>query len=225
MDYQKIYSTHRRKIIVGAPIIFLLLVNISGISGGNIFYFSAENSVFASVGDAVPLRLNVSTKSPVNAIGGKVVFPKDVLQADAVTRSSSLIDLWSEDPTVSNDTGTISWSGGIVNDNTDTEIHGTVFTIQFRAAKVGKARIRVEDGELLAKNGEGTNILSGQNGITIYVREAGYASPDINKDGALSISDVNSLYLKTFGDYNAEYDINHDGRLNWNDVTTLVSLL
>lgn len=225
MDYKKVFSTHRRKIIVGAPIIFLLLVNVSGISGGNIFYFTAENSVFAALGDEIPVQLNVSTKSPVNAIGGKVVFPLDILKADAVTRSTSLIDLWSEDPTISNTGGLISWSGGIVEAGADTEIHGTVFTIHFHAVKTGKAKLRVEDGELLARNGEGTNILSGQNGITIYVRESGYASPDITGDGTLSLSDVNSLYLKTFGDYDAKYDINHDGKLSWNDVTALVSLL
>lgn len=224
MDYKNLLASHRRKIIIGAPIIFLLLVNVSG-SGGNVFSFTAENSVFATVGDAIPVRLEVSTKSPVNAIGGKVIFPADILQADAVTRNTSIIDLWSEDPVISNTAGTIHWSGGIIAENADENIKGTVFTAQFHAIKSGKVKFKVEDGQLLAKNGEGTNILSGQHSTTIYVREAGYPSPDINEDGTLSISDINALYLKTFGDYKPEYDINNDKEVNWGDVTTLVSLL
>ena len=225
MNYQDFLSSHKRKIIIGAPIIFLLLVNVSGIGAGNIFYFTAENTLFASVGDAVPVRLEISTKSPINAVGGKVVFPSDILQVDAVTRSTSIIDLWSEDPLISNTAGTIHWSGGIVNNDNQKELRGTVFTISFHASKTGKAKLKVEEGELLAKNGEGTNILSGSDTITLYVREQGHPSPDINDDGVLSLSDINTLYIKTFSAYDERYDINKDGKLNWSDVTALIAIM
>ena len=91
--------------------------------------------------------------------------------------------------------------------------------------KAGKIVISLKDGELLASNGEGTNVLSGVGTVTLYVRAQGAASADVNDDGILSISDVNSLYLKTFRAYDAKYDQNGDGKLDWSDVKSILSLL
>lgn len=104
-------------------------------------------------------------------------------------------------------------------------MRGTVFVINFRALKQGKVKLMVRDGELLANNGAGTNVLSGSNTLTIYVREQGQASPDVNQDGALSLSDVNSLYISTFGAYDKRHDLNSDGKVSWDDVRFLVSIL
>ena len=67
--------------------------------------------------------------------------------------------------------------------------------------------------------------ISGANTLTFYVRAHGAASPDINADGVLSLSDVNSLYLKTFRAYDAKYDVNGDGKVDWNDVRVVLGLL
>jgi hypothetical protein len=224
MKYSHLLSAHRKKIIIGAPILFLVLINAGIATGGNVLKLVPEGSVFVSTGDAVPVQLMVYTKSAVNAMGGTILFSPDVLQVDAVTRQSSIIDLWSEDPLVNNTSGEIHWSGGIVNENDETS-NGQVFTIQFHAAHPGKSRVRIADGQLLTKDGEGTNILSGTESVLLYVREPGQPSPDINNDGALSISDINGLYLKTFSDYNEIYDLNGDQRVSWRDVLTLISII
>lgn len=224
MKYTHLFSTHRKKIIIGAPILFLVLINAGMSVGGNVLKLVPENSVFVEVGDAVPVQLMVHTKSTVNAMGGTILFSPDVLQADAVTRQGSVIDLWSEDPLVNNQSGEIHWSGGIVNESEE-PTNGQVFTIQFHAAHTGKTRVRVIDGQLLAKDGEGTNILSGTESALISVRAQGQPTPDVNNDGVLSISDINGLYLKTFNDYDARYDLNGDQRVSWSDVLTLISIM
>lgn len=223
MQYPQLFSTHKKKIIIGAPILFLLLINAGVSLSGNTYRLVPEGTVFTTVADAVPIRLEVTTKSAVNAMGGTVTFAPQVLQADAVTRVGSIIDLWSEDPVIGNTAGEIHWSGGVINE-TASSVAGTVFTIQFHAAAVGKTRVQVTDGQILAKDGEGTNILSGTESVVVYVRLPGQPSPDINKDGVLSISDINSLYLHTFGDYAEMYDLNQDQDLNWSDVMTLINL-
>ena len=203
MHITHIARTHRKKIYYGAPIIFLLLLGTtSTLAAGNAFLFSAQSTLFPSVGDAVPVILEVSTKTSINAAGGTIVFAPEILAADSVTRSSSIIDLWSEEPVISNESGTIHFSGGIVGTNVaEGGSHGPVFVVNFHAVKSGKVVVSMKDGELLANNGEGTNVLSGANTLTFYVRAHGAASPDINADGVLSLSDVNSLYLKTFRAY------------------------
>lgn len=227
MKSKEFLKNHKRKIIVGAPIIFLLLINsTSALSGGNVFLFGTANSSFVAVGDGVPVELQISTKTPVNAVGGTVTFSPDILSVDSVTRSSSIIDLWSEEPLISNTLGTIHFSGGIVGTNVGTAgNHGEVFTINFRALKTGKISLALKSGELLANNGEGTNVVSGSNTLTIYVRSQGLPSPDVNGDGSLSISDINAVYIKSFRAYDEKYDVNGDKKVDWNDVKALITLL
>ena len=227
MKSNEFLKNHKRKFIVGAPIIFLLLINSTGVLGGsNVFIFGTESNSFASVGDSVPVQLQISTKTPVNAVGGTVIFSPEILSADSVTRSGSVIDLWSEEPIISNTLGTIHFSGGIVGANTGTVGNrGQVFMMNFRAIKSGEASFTIKDGELLANNGEGTNVLSGNNSFTVYVRAQGLPSPDVNEDGALTITDLNSVYIKTFRTYDEKYDINGDDVVDWNDVKTLIALL
>lgn len=227
MKSKEFLKNHKRKIIVGAPIIFLLLINsTNALSGGNLFLFGASNGAFTSVGDGVPIELQISTKTPVNAVGGTVTYSPDILSVDSVTRSTSIIDLWSEEPLISNTLGTIHFSGGIVGANVGTTgNHGEVFTINFRALKTGKVYLGLKNGELLANNGEGTNVHSGNNSLTIYVRAQGLPSPDVNGDGALSISDINDVYLRSFRAYDEKYDINGDKKVDWGDVRALINLL
>ena len=227
MKSKDFLNNHKRKFIVGAPIIFLLLINsTSALSGGNVFLFGVANGAFVGVGDGVPVQLQISTKTPVNAVSGTVTFSPDILSVDSVTRSTSIIELWSEEPLISNTLGTVHFSGGIVGANVGTAgNHGVVFTINFRALKTGKISLGLKNGELLANNGEGTNVLSGNNSLTIYVHPQGLPSPDVSGDGSLSISDINNVYLKTFRAYDEKYDINGDKRVDWSDVKALITLL
>lgn len=223
--YRTLLSAHKKKIIIGAPILFLALMNVTGFTGsGNTFSFSPEQTIFCAVGDEVVVHLDMHTKRPVNAAGGNVYFPPETLESIAVTRAGSRIDLWSEDPVITNESGTIHWSGGII-DPTEEGVEGRVFTMHFRAKEAGKALIVIKDGQLLAHDGAGTNVYSGSPSLSVYVRAPGTPSPDINEDGKLSLSDANTLYLRSFGKHDARNDLNMDGKVGWSDVTFLISLL
>ncbi len=220
------FRSHKRKIVAGAPIIFLLLLGSSGIlAGGNTLTLNTD-SIFVSTNDEVLVTLNLSTKTPINAAGGTVTFPPELLAISTLSRSASIIDLWSEEPVTSNETGTVRFSGGIIGPKVGSSGNrGPVFTLNLRALKEGKATIRVKDGELLANDGSGSNQISSTGVLTLYIRASGRPTPDINSDGELTIADVNSLYIKTFRSYDERYDINGDGKVDWTDVRTLISLL
>lgn len=218
---------HRYKIIFSAPIIFLLLFNTASVIGsGNIFFFSPEKTIFPIVGENLRVALNVHTRLPINAVGGTIFFPKELLRVDTFSRENSIIDLWAEEPAYSNENGTLHFSGGIINPSTQMDgEHGTILVASFRALKAGKVTLHLRDGQILAANGEGTNIITGNNALTLYIRDQGKTSPDINNDGVLSISDINTLYLKTFRVFDAQYDLNGDGTVSWSDVKLLIELM
>ena len=219
--------SHRKKVIVGAPIIFLFLIGSTGIlSSANTISFSATDSIFATVGDSVPVAVNLSTRTPINAVGGTILFSAENLSAQSLTRTSSLIDLWSEEPVISNQEGSIRFSGGIIGPHVGVNGNkGEIFTINFQVLKVGKVILHIKDGELLANDGSGANAISSTGSLTLYIHDREKPSPDINQDGELSISDVNALYLKTFRVYDKSYDLNGDEKLNWSDVRLLIALL
>jgi hypothetical protein len=226
MIFKEVFEQHRYKIIFSAPIIFLLLFNTAGVVGsGNIFFFTPEKTIFPMVGENVRISLNVTTKLPINAVGGTIVFPPEFLAVDTFSRENSIIDLWTEEPNFSNEHGTLHLSGGIIPKDIKEGDHGAILVTSFRALKAGKVTIGMKDGQLLAANGEGTNIFSGSSVFTLYIRDQGKSSPDVNDDGMLSITDVNTLYLKTFGSYDAHYDLNGDGKVSWADVKMLIELM
>lgn len=222
MNIKKLFASHRIKIIVGTPIIFLLLINSSKLGGlGNAIILS-PGSAFAETGSEVTVNVNITTRTPVNAIGGIIEFSPEYLALDSVTRDNSIIDLWSEEPTIASTT--VGWSGGLLESKSELPASGNVLTLHMRALKPGKTTLAVMDGQLLAADGAGSNVFSGSETLTIYVRAAGSASPDVNDDGVLSISDANTLYLKTFRPYDKRYDMNNDRKLDWSDVKTLIAL-
>lgn len=222
---KKLFSTHRKKIIISAPIIFLVLVSGGGIlGGGNHFVFTAKDTNFPVVGDELSVTLEMDTKTPINAVGGTMQFDPTVLNVTSLSRISSSVDLWSEEPAYSNTDGTLHFSGGIVGEKATAPLHGIIFVVNFQVLKPGKTLLSMKEGELLASNGEGTNVTSGTNVLSVYARDARHASPDVNGDGVLSVSDANALYLKTFFAYDARYDLNSDAKVSWADVKLLISL-
>jgi hypothetical protein len=223
--FKNFFVAHQYKLILGAPIIFLVIINSTGALGlGNVFLFSTEAKNFSVVGDGISVNLAVFTKTPVNAIGGTIVFPPDTLRVESISRVSSAIDLWAEEPFYSNEDGIIIFAGGIVGTKTETPIRGDVLTVNFRVLKEGKLTLAIRDGQLLANDGDGTNVISGSNTLSLYAHDAGKASPDTNGDGVLSIADVNTLYLKTFREYDEQFDLNSDMKVNWLDVKLLIGL-
>ncbi len=209
---------------MSAPIIFLVVINSTGTIGvGNIFSFSSASSNFMLVDDEADITLAMRTKEPVNAIGGAVLLTPTI-EVVSLSRISSVVDLWAEEPAYTKDDGTLRFSGGMIGEKANTPVEGTVLLMRIKALKEGVATVSMKDGQILASNGSGTNIISGSSVLTLYVRTKGTPSPDINQDGVLSLLDVNALYIKTFRAYNKDSDVNSDGKVSFADVRMLMGL-
>ena len=170
------------------------------------------------------ITLVAQTNIPVNVVGGSLTFTPDIISIESIDRSNSVVDIWSEEPLISAPTGIVQFSGGIISEDAAEKLNGKIFSTKLKMQRVGMGTVTLKNPELLANNGEGTNVVSGYSLIKFYVRAVGTPSPDINNDGALSIADVNSLYLKAFRAYNPAYDLNLDGKVSAADIRILISL-
>ena len=127
---------------------------------------SATIGVDSTITEAV---LVSSTDQAMNAISGTISFPANLLQVVSVSKANSVLSLWVQDPVFSNTDGTISFSGVVPNPGY-TGSRGQVFSVQFRGKRAGTAAVLFSPSpQVLANDGNGTDILTSTNAATITI--------------------------------------------------------
>lgn len=155
--------------------------------------FAAEGSLFLEpITGSYPTKGNFSVKIKVDSAGttinagkAKISFPIDLLEVQSVSKSGSIFQLWPEEPTFSNSQGEITFGGGVPSPGF-TGI-GTILTINFKIKKVGEANVTISDGQVLAADGRGTNILSFAKGGTYLFYSISEVIPEENKPPSAEI--------------------------------------
>jgi hypothetical protein len=217
--------SHHLKILAGAPIIFLVLVNV-GPSFQHVLALSTEAPSFIEVGSTFEVHVMLHTDAAINAVGGVVKFSPHHLEMLSLDRQNSVVSLWSEEPSYSNNEGSVQFSGGILQSDSDTsQLEKKVFTMLFRTLNPGPADISILDPQILAHDGLGTNLAQGTPEIRFVVRAPHTASPDVNRDGVVSLLDVNTLYIQTYRSYDPDFDLNADNKVSWADVRALLEVI
>jgi len=132
------------------------------------------------VGDTLTVTLKVNTGgAPINAAEGTITFPADVLQVKSVSQNGSIFTLWPSEPSSSNKHGTVSFSGGKPTPGY-TGTSGTLFSVAFTAKGEGTAHLAITGAQVLANDGQGTNVVGtvGSTNITVAAADsAPTASP------------------------------------------------
>jgi len=100
----------------------------------------------------------------INAAEGTVNFDNNLLSVTNVSKSSSIFDLWTEEPSYSNSDGTVTFGGGSPSPFTGSA--GTVLSITFSPQSKGDAQVTISNGVVLAADGQGTNVFSGAGNAT-----------------------------------------------------------
>lgn len=115
--------------------------------------------------------VSVLVSSPdqaMNAVQGEVSFPTNQLEVLSISRTNSIISLWVQDPTFSNQDGTIDFGGVAVNPGYQGS-NGNIITIRFEAKDTGSAPLSFVSGSVLANDGKGTNILTSMGSANLTV--------------------------------------------------------
>ena len=130
-----------------------------------------------SAGNIVIVHVVVNTQgTAINDGSATIQFPTDLLEVVSVSKSSSIFSLWVEEPAFSNSAGTVSFDGGVPTPGYQGS-SGNMLDITFRAKKTGSASILVSDANVLANDGQGTDVYSGATNDTVTVTPAAPAAP------------------------------------------------
>lgn len=103
------------------------------------------------------IRLSNNTDA-INAVSGTVTFPSDLLSVTSISKAGSFVKLWSNEPSFSNQDGTINFEGVVFNPGYSLS-EGTILNVTFLPKRTGKADILFSSGLVLANDGNATNVL------------------------------------------------------------------
>jgi hypothetical protein len=153
-----------KKAIVPVIILFFSVALSVQAQGGLLFLSPGSRSFI--IEDTFSVEVKVDTAgAPVNAAQATIYFPLDKLEVLNISKESSIFNLWSEEPEFSNSSGKISFSGGTPHPGFLGT--GNIITINFKSKKEGMANLALGEGQVLADDGKGTNIL-------VFLKEAKY---------------------------------------------------
>jgi hypothetical protein len=112
------------------------------------------------------VELKVETgEVPINASRVNIYFSPENLEVLDISKEGSIFTLWPEEPYFSNTVGEISFTAGIPHPGFIGT--GKIITITFKAKKEGMTNLTLGEGQVLADDGKGTNIL-------VFLKEAKY---------------------------------------------------
>ncbi|MCR4275868.1 MAG: dockerin type I domain-containing protein [Candidatus Parcubacteria bacterium] len=191
-------------------------------------YFSPASGVFKP-NDLIAVSVLLdSTKDPINAVEGEIVFPTDKLEIKSISTKNSINTLWVPvNPHFSTTTNTIIFSGGLPTPGF-LGIAGNILTVVFRAKTAGLITVSLINTHVLANDGLGTAVtvpsqLANFSIVTPPV--VPYPAEDLNNDGKVDLSDL-SIFIANWGiPKNKDMDLNADGAVDATDLSILLSKL
>lgn len=167
------------------------------------------NTGVYTVGKPFVVQVLVTTDGKaVNAADGQLTFNPKELSVVSASRSSSIFNLWTEEPTFSNAAGTISFGGGSPTGYKG--VSGTVVSVTFNPLAAGTPKVNFKSGSVLAADGLGTNVLSSMSGGTFTVMaptsnpEPEYVAPANTPKAPVVTSSTHPDQMLWYGEKNAE---------------------
>lgn len=157
-----------RKILFSA--IVLSLLPLAAFAQGTLFVSPASGTY--ETGKLFSILINVDTgNQPINAVSSQINFDNSRLDVTSMGYSSSIFNIWTEEPTFSNAAGSINFSGGLPNPGF-VGSSGAILRVTFKTKAAGRAPVVFVSGSVLANDGKGTNILDSLKGGTYNIVSA-----------------------------------------------------
>jgi hypothetical protein len=171
---------------------------------------------------------------PVNAVSVSVGFDPDSVKVLSVDKAQSVLNIWTEEPTVTN--GRITLSGGTYRRGFVGE--HLVASIKAQAVSSGRTDFNVDGANLLAGDGSGTEVdfsTSNEESIQSFIiynqgedpaklsADIGLGiSADIDGDGEVTLKDISS-FMSAWYTGSMTYDFNNDARMNFIDFSIILA--
>lgn len=200
---------------------------------GAVIYFLPDTSTSTT---HMRLGVYVDAARPINVVSGRIIFPKDEMSVQVHTTDESMIDLWLEEPKVTQELGEIRFAGG-TSQKLESVEKKLLFYIDATRTGTGQAAFDVVDIQVLERDGRGSPLTtisrayvafndnsqptpSIGSGVSTTLAE----QSDFNADGHVTIGDLSIFLINLVGAYDARYDLNRDGTVGFSDLSSLLTV-
>ncbi len=154
----------------------LLVLICSPVVASAAYFSVSPSSGIYSVGDIVPVKVLVTSDSTsTNSISGTLQVSPSFFSIQSVSKDGSLVKVWTSEPKISQSDGTITFEGLVLPAFKGT--NGLVLTVVLKVVGSDPAVVAFTRGQILANDGNGTNITSGLDGASYTIRAVSIAPP------------------------------------------------
>lgn len=131
---------------------------------------SPQSGTF-EVGERVIVKVIVSSNDvQFNAVSSNILFPSSIFAIESVSKTNSILNFWVTEPVVLKSSNTVKFEGLSLGGFQG--FTGTVVTVALRALNVGSGKVSFQSGQVLANDGQGTDITGNLVSATFSVVEA-----------------------------------------------------
>ncbi len=153
-----------------AAVFLILAVSVPSAKAATLSLTSSRAQV--TVGETFRVQVTVDAEGKaINNAEGVMHFPQNSVSIVSMDTDGSVFGLWPETPVYSNDGGTASFNGGVVNPGYS-GTGGKVVSFLVKAIKPGNASLYLSEASVRANDGSGTDVLTFVGGTTISVLAA-----------------------------------------------------
>lgn len=154
---------------------FLFTLALPAVSLAASLSLSPSSGSYA-VGDKITVKVLVSSASAsINAVSGELSFPPSIFSVESVSKVGSMLNFWPIEPSMSQGAGTVNFEGVAISGFQGGS--GTVISVTFRAVRAGSGSISFDNGQVLANDGQGTDITTGLSGAKFTITGAKAKAP------------------------------------------------
>lgn len=161
----------KKRIVRTITIVLLGIFCFIGNAQAASIFLSPSSGVY-QINKNVTVTVFVSSPDQaLNAVSGVLVFPTDKLEVVSITKTNSIINLWVQEPSYSNKSGTVNFEGIVLNPGY-TGGNARVINITFKTKTAGTAALKLSNAQILANDGTGTNITKTVGGASFTLKAA-----------------------------------------------------
>jgi hypothetical protein len=132
------------------------------------------------VGETFSIDVYVSNnQDPINAVSSNIAFSNDTLELIAIKKIGSILTMWAEEPLFSNVEGKASFEGVILNPGFN-GVQGKLISLTFQVKKPGIATVALSNGQVLANDGEATNVLNKLSSASFVLEATSTENDDVD---------------------------------------------
>lgn len=161
-----------KSLLLFVAISSVVFVGIRGLKAEAAQFFLGGAAQEVGVNQQLRVDLFINTEDKeVNAFGGVVTFPRNLLELKEVRDGNSIVNFWVDKPRIAADSNKLVFSGITPGGYNGKE--GLIFSLIFEAKNEGGGVIEIEEGRSFLNDGQGIELKTDSSGFSfVAIRDS-----------------------------------------------------